>query len=211
MCNTVYYFDISPDALEGALDRFSGFFTEPLFAEDCTEREIKAVNSEHQKNIQHDRWRSFQLEKSLSKPGHVYGKFGTGNLETLWELPQKAGRDPRQQLIEWWEKEYCARRMKLAVAGREDLDTLERMVRERFDRVPIRTEGAPPTGPNGVRVTFEDHPYGPEQRGVSHCSLLGSHCLGSSREASVDADPSDCHLCQVGARRPGHRHLRPCP
>ncbi|KLT45842.1 hypothetical protein CC85DRAFT_239827 [Cutaneotrichosporon oleaginosum] len=166
MCNTNYYFDVSPDALEGALDRFSGFFSEPLFSEDCTEREIKAVNSEHQKNLQHDRWRSFQLEKSLSKPGHVYGKFGTGDFKTLWEQPRAAGRDPRQQLIEWWEKEYCARRMKLAVAGREDLDTLEKMVRERFNRVPVRTEGAPPTGPNGVRVTFEDHPYGPEQRGV---------------------------------------------
>ncbi|BEI82680.1 hypothetical protein CcaverHIS002_0305480 [Cutaneotrichosporon cavernicola] len=166
MCNTNYYFDVAPDALEGALDRFSGFFTEPLFSEDCTEREIKAVNSEHQKNIQHDRWRAFQLEKSLSKPGHVYGKFGTGNLKTLWEEPRADGRDPRQQLIEWWKKEYCARRMKLAVAGREDLDTLERMVRERFDRVPVRTEGAPATGPDGVRVTFEDHPYGPEERGL---------------------------------------------
>ncbi|GMK56588.1 hypothetical protein CspeluHIS016_0304280 [Cutaneotrichosporon spelunceum] len=166
MCDTNYYFDVAPDALEGALDRFSGFFSEPLFAEDCTEREIKAVNSEHQKNIQHDRWRAFQLEKSLSKPGHVYGKFGTGDLKTLWEEPRADGRDPRQQLIEWWKKEYCARRMKLAVAGREDLDTLERMVRERFDRVPVRTEGAPATGPDGVRVTFEDHPYGPEERGT---------------------------------------------
>ena len=57
--------------------------------------------------------------------------------------------------------------MKLAVAGREDLDTLEKWVRERFDKVPVRTEGRPLTGPEGVYVSFPDHPFGPEQRGVS--------------------------------------------
>jgi insulysin len=167
MSSTNYFFDVAPDALEGALDRFAGFFIEPLFSDDCTEREIKAVNSEHKKNIQNDIWRFFQLEKSFSTPGHVYGKFGTGNLETLWDQPKAAGRDPRDQLIKWWEHHYCARRMKLAVAGRDDLDTLERMVREKFDRVPVRTEGRPPTGPDGVRVTFDDYAYGPDMRGVS--------------------------------------------
>jgi len=56
MTSTNYYFDVAPDALEGALDRFSGFFIEPLFNEDCTEREIKAVDSEHKKNLQNDMW-----------------------------------------------------------------------------------------------------------------------------------------------------------
>ncbi|WVR07976.1 hypothetical protein IAU60_005019 [Kwoniella sp. DSM 27419] len=163
MTSTNYFFDVAPDALEGALDRFSGFFTEPLFNEDCTEREIKAVDSEHKKNIQNDTWRFFQLEKSLSKAGHPYGKFGTGNYETLWSKPKEAGRDPRQQLIDWWAKEYCARRMKLAVVGKEDVETLEKWVRERFEKVPVTTEGLPEVGENGVRVAFTEHPYGEEQ------------------------------------------------
>lgn len=33
MTSTNYFFDVAPDALEGALDRFSGFFYEPMFAE----------------------------------------------------------------------------------------------------------------------------------------------------------------------------------
>jgi hypothetical protein len=33
MTSTNYYFDVAPDALEGALDRFAGFFIEPLFNE----------------------------------------------------------------------------------------------------------------------------------------------------------------------------------
>ncbi|WWD20389.1 hypothetical protein CI109_104865 [Kwoniella shandongensis] len=165
MTSTNYFFDVAPDALEGALDRFAGFFTEPLFNEDCTEREIKAVDSENKKNLQNDAWRFFQLEKHLAKQGHPYRKFGTGNYETLWSKPKEAGRDPRRQLIEWWEKEYCARRMKLAIVGKEDVETLEKWVKERFESVPVRTEGKPEVGTDGVRVVFEDSPYGVEDLG----------------------------------------------
>jgi insulysin len=35
MTSTTYFFDVGADALEGALDRFSGFFYEPLFNEVC--------------------------------------------------------------------------------------------------------------------------------------------------------------------------------
>ncbi|KAK4687449.1 hypothetical protein P7C73_g2681, partial [Tremellales sp. Uapishka_1] len=158
MTSTNYFFDVAPDALEGALDRFAGFFYEPLFAEDCTEREINAVNSEHKKNLQHDMWRFHQLEKHLSKPGHPYGKFGTGDRKTLWENVRAAGKDPRQQLLEWWEREYCARRMKFALVGKEPVEVLEKWVRDKFEKVPVKTEGRPEVGPDGVRVAWEDSP-----------------------------------------------------
>lgn len=37
-CNTNYYFDVTPPHFEGALDRFSRFFIEPLFAQSATDR-----------------------------------------------------------------------------------------------------------------------------------------------------------------------------
>jgi insulysin len=118
--------------------------------------------------------RFYQLEKHLAKPGHVYRKFGTGDYETLWSRPKADGRDPRQQLISWWEKEYCAKRMKLVVVGKNDVDTLEKWVRDRFEAVPIRTEGAPAVGPEGQRVVFEDTPTDPARMGVSLVSCQGS-------------------------------------
>lgn len=54
--NTKYYFDIVPGQLEGALDRFAQFFISPLFTETATEREINAVDSEHDKNVAIDVW-----------------------------------------------------------------------------------------------------------------------------------------------------------
>ena len=47
VCNTLGTKYILPSYLEGALDRFSQFFIEPLFTPSATEREIEAVDSEH--------------------------------------------------------------------------------------------------------------------------------------------------------------------
>lgn len=81
MEETVYYFDVLSSKLEPALDRFAQFFIAPLFTEDATNREMNAVNSENQKNLQVDSWRSFQLIKHLSNPAHRFNSFGSGNLE----------------------------------------------------------------------------------------------------------------------------------
>jgi insulysin len=81
--NTNYHFRVSPTALSGAIERFAGFFHSPLFAPSCTTRELNAVDSEHKKNHQVDIWRIFQLNKTLTRHGHPWSKFGTGNRETL--------------------------------------------------------------------------------------------------------------------------------
>jgi len=81
--DTNYYFCVGADHLPGALERFSGFFHCPLFAPSCTSRELHAVDSEHKKNLQNDSWRTFQMSKSLSRPGHVFAKFGSGNMLSL--------------------------------------------------------------------------------------------------------------------------------
>jgi insulysin len=48
------------------------------------------VHSENTKNLQNDSWRVFQLNKHLSRPGHPWRKFGTGNKQTLTEAARKA-------------------------------------------------------------------------------------------------------------------------
>ena len=74
---------MSTGALAGALDRFSGFFHCPLLDPSCTSRELNAVDSEHKKNHQNDVRRIYQLNKHLTKEGHVWRKFGSGNKESL--------------------------------------------------------------------------------------------------------------------------------
>ena len=124
---------------------------EPLFDASCSEREIRAVDSEHKKNLQSDLWRSFQLEKSLSDASHPYSKFGTGNLATLWEEPRARGVDIREELLKFHAKYYSANMMKLVVIGRESVEQLTRWVVEKFSSVPNKGNAVPrfPASPLG--------------------------------------------------------------
>ena len=136
--HTNYFFEVNAGHLKGALDRFAQFFIEPLFGassegmaeESGTQREMKAVHSEHSKNMKNDYWRMHQLDRDLSNPNHPYSKFGTGTLETLGKS------NIMETLKEFYGKYYSANIMCLVVYGKNDLDELESMVTEMFSTVP---------------------------------------------------------------------------
>lgn len=152
--NTNYYFDIVPEFLPGALDRFSQFFLCPLFTEGATEREVNAVNSEHEKNIPNDSWRVDQVDKATSKPNHAYNRFGTGNKFTLDTLPKEKGINIREELLKFHETWYSSNIMSLSVLGKESLDELEEMAVKMFCNVRNKNVEAP---------RWPEHPYGPDQ------------------------------------------------
>ena len=97
MDRTVYHFMLAHNKLYDGLDRFSGFFTSPLFTEDLTERELNAVDSENNKNLQEDSRREYQLWRSTAKPGSALQRFGTGNKQSLWYLVQKERERERER------------------------------------------------------------------------------------------------------------------
>uniref|UniRef100_A0A671U714 Insulin-degrading enzyme n=1 Tax=Sparus aurata TaxID=8175 RepID=A0A671U714_SPAAU len=133
--HTNYYFDVSHEHLQGALDRFAQFFLCPLFDESCKDREVNAVDSEHEKNLMNDAWRLFQLEKATGNPNHPFSKFGTGNKLTLETRPSKDGIDIRQELLQFHSTYYSSNLMGLCVLGRESLDELTSMVVKLFGEV----------------------------------------------------------------------------
>ncbi|XP_058058342.1 insulin-degrading enzyme [Anopheles bellator] len=143
---TKYYFDIVPDKLEDALDRFSQFFIAPLFNEGVTDREINAVNSEHEKNVSQDLWRVKQVNKSLCKSTHAFNRFGTGNKQTLYEHPRQKGINVREELMKFHSQWYSSNVMSLAVFGKESLDELESMVIKMFAQIENK-QVTPPTWP----------------------------------------------------------------
>ncbi|KAJ9631146.1 metalloprotease [Knufia peltigerae] len=140
--------------LYGALDRFAQFFLKPLFLENTLDRELNAVDSENKKNLQSDVWRLSQLAKSLSNPNHPYHHFGTGNLTTLRDEPEKRGVKIRDEFIRFHERHYSANRMKLVVLGRESLDELERWVVELFSEV--QNKDLPQNRWDGIEILTKD-------------------------------------------------------
>lgn len=152
--HTTYYFDITPEKLEGALDRFAQFFLKPLFTETLTELELNAINSEHEKNVANDTWRFDQLDKSSASSDHPFSKFGTGNRETLDVIPKQMGINVRDRLLEFHEKYYSANIMSLCILGKETLDKLENMVVNLFCDIRNKEVEAP---------NWPEHPFNEEQ------------------------------------------------
>ncbi len=128
---TNYHLEIRHEAFEGALDRFAQFFIAPLFDARYTEREMNAVASEHQKNLENDLWRQQQLDTLAYAPGHPARHFGTGSKATLAGVT-------RDELLAFYRSHYSANRMTLVLTGAAGLDQLEHWARQYFDAVPNR-------------------------------------------------------------------------
>ncbi|XP_073452147.1 insulin-degrading enzyme isoform X1 [Aquarana catesbeiana] len=141
--HTNYYFDVSHEHLEGALDRFSQFFLAPLFDENCKDREVNAVDSEHEKNLMNDAWRLAQLEKVTGNPKHPFSKFGTGNKLTLEARPTQEGMDVREELLKFHSSNYSSNLMSICVLGRETLDELTDLLVKLFAEVKNKNVPVP--------------------------------------------------------------------
>jgi insulysin len=134
--NTTYWFSITPPRLKEAISRLAACFHSPLFTPSVTSREIYAVDSENNRNLQDDDRRLFQLNSMLCSPAHPWSKFGCGSYASLTEASKEkiekeggvlddsdedggaVGREIRRRVMEWREREYCAGRMTLAVLGK---------------------------------------------------------------------------------------------
>ncbi|MDI5890085.1 insulinase family protein [Halomonas rhizosphaerae] len=135
--DTNYFFDIEPDALPGALDRFSRFFVAPLFNADRLESERNVVHSEYQARLREDGRRAQDVLNELLNPDHPTTGFSVGSRETLADRPE-GEPSLRERVIDFYENHYGANVMHLAVVAPQPLDDLEALVTERFAEIPDR-------------------------------------------------------------------------
>ncbi|KAL6856029.1 hypothetical protein ACP4OV_018831 [Aristida adscensionis] len=133
--------------------QFAQFFIKPLMSPDATLREIKAVDSENQKNLLSDPWRMSQLQKHICSKNHPYHKFGTGNWDTLEVKAKEKGLDTRLELLKFYDSHYSANLMQLVVYGKESLDSLQNLVENKF--CDIRNVGRKPFSFTGYPCTDE--------------------------------------------------------
>ena len=129
--HTTYHFTIEPAYFAEALDRLAQFFVAPRFDPDYVEREKQAVQAEYQLQLKQDNWRGAAVRKRMFNPAHPTARFNIGSLETLRE----AGVD---EVRAFFEANYSADTITLAVLGPDDLDALEALVGGRFGSVVDR-------------------------------------------------------------------------
>jgi len=126
---TNYYYDVLPEYLDQSLDIFSQFFINPLFNVDTVNKEIDAVNSEHNKNIQSPSWRLMRMIKELANKDSLYHKFGTGNKETLKKS------DIREKLIDFYNKNYIPKNMTLVILTNLPYDNVINSIHNKFNKI----------------------------------------------------------------------------
>ena len=127
---TVYYFDISNEAFEGALDIFAQFFICPIFNEGSVEREIKAIDNEFTNKLNDDGRRAKQLKCSEMNKESPFNHFGTGNLKTLSQP------NIRDKLLNFYKQFYTSEIMNLCIYNNKTLDELLKIVENLFSLVP---------------------------------------------------------------------------
>ena len=77
------------------------------------EKEINAVNSENEKNLNDDTWRQNQVLRTISNPKSPFHKFGTGNNKTL---NSQGLLTLNQKLFSFYKQYYVPSNMRLVVS-----------------------------------------------------------------------------------------------
>ncbi|MDN3610627.1 insulinase family protein [Vibrio ostreicida] len=131
--HTCFFFDVSPNVFEQSLDRFSQFFTSPLFNQEALDKERQAVESEYKLKLKDDSRRLYQVHKELVNPAHPFSKFSVGNLETLGD---RNGQSIRDEIVDFHYQQYSADLMTLTIMGPQTLQELEDWIKERFCHIP---------------------------------------------------------------------------
>ncbi|KAA0874117.1 insulinase family protein [Nitrincola tapanii] len=133
--NTNYFFEVQPQALPEALQRFSRFFIDPLFSPEYVNRERHAVESEFQARRRDDRRRIHEVTKQVMNPEHGWSRFAVGDLASLSDRPESSIRD---ELIAFYETYYSANLMSLVIMGPQPLDRLQALAQEYFSPIENR-------------------------------------------------------------------------
>src|SRR5690606_25658498 len=99
------------------------------FRQESVQRELLAVNQEHQKNIEHDGWRAWMIFKETQNQNHPNAKFSTGTEETLKIIPLETLRS-------WFKTYYGANRMHLIIYSNEPINSLIDIAQKSFGAIP---------------------------------------------------------------------------
>ena len=137
---TAFYFSIHPDYFKKGIDIFARFFIDPLFDKQYIKKEVNSVNSEFERNIQVDYKRKEQVFRDIANKNSHFHRFTTGNNKTLLEYTEKEGLNLRDEVSDYYQKNYRPDNMKLIIYGNEDVDYYKDIVEKSFSEMKAHDE-----------------------------------------------------------------------
>lgn len=127
-----FFFDIDTTYFADALARFGDMFSYPLFSSDYVEKERHAIEAEFSLKLKDDGRRIYQVHKETINPAHPFAKFSVGNLSTLADSPDGT---LQQALRQFFEQQYGASRMTLALVSSLPLAALAQLATQYFSAI----------------------------------------------------------------------------
>lgn len=131
---TTFYYEIGCRGFQKSLLMFSRMFAEPLFDLNFMNKEIEAVNSEAEKNLNQDNWREHQIVRTLANPNHPFHRFNTGNNNTLRSVDLTT---LNKRLNAFYNRYYVPNNMKLVVLSNQSLDVLQATASQFFSDIRL--------------------------------------------------------------------------
>lgn len=135
--STTFYFQVLNNYFDEAIDIFSSFFIHPLLSKNAIDREIKAVNSEHKKNLTFDTARVSSILKEFVDNKHPFYNFGCGTTETL------SKPNIRDALFDLYNKYYSANLMKLVILSNNTIEYMETKLLHNFYEIQNKNVSRP--------------------------------------------------------------------
>ncbi|WP_191321712.1 insulinase family protein [Colwellia sp. C1TZA3] len=130
--HTCFFFDIGYQHFSPAIARFGEFFTMPLLSEEFVNKERKNIDAEFKLKLKDDIRRLYDVHKETINQAHPFAKFSVGSSETLAD---KVGYNLRDELCEFFQKNYQAHFMTLVLEGPQTLAELESLANKHFSKV----------------------------------------------------------------------------
>ncbi|CEP60596.1 Axl1p LALA0_S01e14576g [Lachancea lanzarotensis] len=132
--NTTFYFELPAindrDELifEKALDAFASSFNSPIFTDAVINREIYAIESEHNVNKASINKEMYHAIRLLANTKHPFSRFCTGNFETLTSAPLLHRKPVKNSLATLFKTSYRPSNMTICIRSSHSLNALTKLL-----------------------------------------------------------------------------------
>lgn len=130
---TTFYFEVPVGSTEGevvfekVMDIFSSYFRGPIFNPLIINKEVYAINNEHEANMSSLSKILYQATRLLANPDHPFSQFSTGNIKSLGNMSGHYSKNLHTVLTEYYKKNICPRKMTMCLRGPQSVNALTKV------------------------------------------------------------------------------------
>lgn len=138
---TTFYFEL-PDFHQAtetsfgtAIDVFVSFFLDPLFDHTLIDKEIYAIQSEHDVNVSNASKIMYHATRLLGDKSHPFSRFATGNISTLKNRIHSKKLSLRRLIMNYFKEHYIPSGMTACIRGPQSVNWLTKLAISEFGQL----------------------------------------------------------------------------